>query len=71
MGRGLGVAWGWKQVNKPDLLQYDLNESIPDLDTQENIRREFTVLGLHILTDYIPDFKPFANVVNRLILLNL
>lgn len=46
-----------------DILQYDLCNSLPGLETQANMRREFIVLGSRILTQYLAVFKPFSNVV--------
>lgn len=46
-----------------DILQYDLCNSLPGLETQAHMRCEFIVLGSRILTQYLAVFKPFSNVV--------
>lgn len=45
------------------ITEYNLVHSLPGLDTQKEIRREFTVLGSRILTQYLGAFKTFAKVV--------
>ncbi|XP_046880473.1 uncharacterized protein LOC124470549 isoform X2 [Hypomesus transpacificus] len=46
-----------------DIVQYDLCNSLPGLETQDYIRREFIVLGSRIVTQYLAVFKPFKKLV--------
>ena len=47
--------------DKPDhdILQYYLCNSLPGLETQDYMRRDFIVLGSRILTQYLAVFKTF------------
>ena len=45
------------------LEDYDISKSLPSLETQHHMRREFTVLGTRILTEYMDAFKPLSSVV--------
>ncbi|KAK7880512.1 hypothetical protein WMY93_032854, partial [Mugilogobius chulae] len=46
-----------------DITNYDLACSLPGQDTQNHIRREFTVLGSRILTEHLDVFKGFDKYV--------
>ena len=46
-----------------DIRQYYLGNSLPGLETQDYMRREFIVLGSRILTQYLAVFKPFKPLV--------
>ena len=45
------------------LKEYDIMNSLPDHNTQYNMRREFVVLGARMLTEYLDAFKPLADTV--------
>lgn len=48
-----------------NLLDYDLNLSLPSQNEQMQMRREFIVFTSRILSSYLSVFKPFSNVVVR------
>lgn len=48
-----------------NLLDYDLNLSLPGQNEQMQMRREFIVFTSRILSSYLSVFKPFSNVVVR------
>ncbi|KAK7146429.1 hypothetical protein R3I93_014006 [Phoxinus phoxinus] len=51
--------------NKPiqDFLEYELEKSLPGLETQTYMRREFIVIGSRMLTKYLSVLKPFSDIV--------
>ena len=46
-----------------DLLNYNVGNSLPSAETQEQMRKEFIVLGSRILTSHLEAFKPFESLV--------
>lgn len=48
-----------------NLLDYDLNLSLPRQSEQLQLRREFIVFTSRILSSYLSVFKPFSDVVLR------
>ena len=48
---------------KQSIKDFDIGNSLPGHETQDQMRREFIVLGSRILTQYLDAFKPLAAVV--------
>lgn len=46
-----------------DIECYDLCESLPGLDTQAYVRREFVVLGSRVMCKHLSAFSTFSDVV--------
>lgn len=47
------------------VMDYDIFKSLPNADTQKNMRLEFIVLGSRILTQYLHAFRTLSDAVVR------